>query len=79
MTLEDLDKELYGVVVEACGRNNLLKPMDVQKKVMAKHSDVEKNDVKFSIKRLVDGGRLEYAYLGGSFLVTPEWAEKRKH
>jgi hypothetical protein len=74
---DELDEKIFAIVDEACSKDNLLKYMDVQKKVLKSYpNQVGKNDVKFSVKRLVDGGRLVYAYLGGSFLVTPTWRKQ---
>lgn len=74
---DELDEKIFTIVAEACGKDNLLKYMDVQKKVLKSYpNQVGKEDVKFSVKRLMDSGRLKYAYLGGSFLVTPEWRER---
>ncbi len=45
--------------------------MDVQKAVLKDHPDQPKNDIKFAIKDLIDGGRLVYTYFGGSYIEIP--------
>jgi len=80
ITEMELDQTIYEIVRQGCDRGNITrnKAMDVQKKVLEMHPDLDKNAVKFSIKRLVDGGRLVYIYVGGSFLVTDEWVERQQ-
>jgi len=67
---EDLVEYIYQMVLKAQGKKQL-KAMDVQKAVLKEHPDQPKNDIKFAIKDLIDGGRCVYTYFGGSFIEIP--------
>jgi hypothetical protein len=70
LSKEDLESYIYDLVAKAQGKKNL-KAMDVQKAVLKEHPDQSKNDIKFAIKALIDGGRCVYTYFGGSFIEIP--------
>ena len=66
----ELVEFIYEMVAKAQGKKNL-KAMDVQKTVLKEHPDQPKNDIKFAIKDLIDGGRCVYTYFGGSYIEIP--------
>jgi hypothetical protein len=66
----ELVEFIFELVAKAQGKKNL-KAMDVQKAVLKEHPDQPKNDVKFAIKDLIDGGRCVYTYFGGSYIEIP--------
>jgi hypothetical protein len=66
----ELVEFVYEMVAKAQGKKNL-KAMDVQKAVLKEHPDQPKNDIKFAIKDLIDGGRCVYTYFGGSYIEIP--------
>jgi hypothetical protein len=70
LSKEDLCNYIYDLVAKAQGKKNL-KAMDVQRAVLKEHPDQPKNDIKFAIKELIDGGRCVYTYFGGSFIEIP--------
>ena len=70
LSKDELREFIYDLVAKAQGKKNL-KAMDVQKAVLKDHPDQPKNDIKFAIKDLIDGGRLVYTYFGGSFIEIP--------
>jgi hypothetical protein len=70
LSKEDLCNYIYDLVAKAQGKKNL-KAMDVQKAVLKDHPDQPKNDIKFAIKELIDGGRCVYTYFGGSYIEVP--------
>jgi hypothetical protein len=70
LSKEDLCNYIYDLVAKAQGKKNL-KAMDVQRAVLKDHPDQSKNDIKFAIKDLIDGGRCVYTYFGGSFIEIP--------
>jgi hypothetical protein len=70
LSKEDLCNYIYELVAKAQGKKNL-KAMDVQKAVLKEYPDQPKNDIKFAIKELIDGGRCVYTYFGGSFIEIP--------
>jgi len=70
LSKEALADYIYEMVAKAQGKKNL-KAMDVQKAVLKEHPDQPKNDIKFAIKDLIDGGRCVYTYFGGSYIEIP--------
>ena len=70
LSKEELVEFIYEMVAKAQGKKNL-KAMDVQKAVLKVHPDQAKNDIKFAIKDLIDGGRCVYTYFGGSYIEIP--------
>lgn len=70
LSKEELIEYIYDMIVKAQGKKQL-KAMDVQKAVLKEHPDQNKNDIKFAIKALIDGGRCVYTYFGGSFIEIP--------
>ena len=78
LSKEDLCNYIYDMVAKAQGKKNL-KAMDVQRAVLKEHPDQSKNDIKFAIKDLIDGGRCVYTYFGGSFIEIPHEEGAAKH
>jgi hypothetical protein len=74
----ELVEFIYDMVFKAQGKKQL-KAMDLQKAVLKAHPDQPKNDVKFAIKDLIDGGRCVYTYFGGSFIEIPHEEGAAKH
>jgi hypothetical protein len=74
----ELVEFIYDMVFKAQGKKQL-KAMDIQKAVLKVHPDQNKNDVKFAIKDLIDGGRCVYTYFGGSFIEIPHEEGAAKH
>ena len=70
LSKEELVEFIYEMVEKAQGKKKL-KAMDIQKAVLKEHPDQPKNDIKFAIKDLIDGGRCVYTYFGGSFIEIP--------
>ena len=75
---EELVEFIYKMVEAAQGKKQL-KAMDLQKAVLKEHPDQNKNDIKFAIKELIDGGRCVYTYFGGSFIECPRVEGAAKH
>jgi hypothetical protein len=74
----ELVEFIFEMVEKAQGKKQL-KAMDIQKAVLKVHPDQPKNDVKFAIKELIDGGRCVYTYFGGSFVEIPHEEGAAKH
>ncbi|MFZ2088581.1 MAG: hypothetical protein WAU47_08405 [Desulfobaccales bacterium] len=74
----DLVEFIYKMVETAQGKKQL-KAMDLQKAVLKEHPDQDKNEIKFAIKELIDGGRCVYTYFGGSFVEIPHVEGAAKH
>jgi hypothetical protein len=74
----ELVEYIYKMVEAAAGKKQL-KAMDLQKAVLKEHPDQNKNDIKFAIKELIDGGRCVYTYFGGSFVEIPRVEGAAKH
>ena len=74
----ELVEFIYDMVFKAQGKKQL-KAMDVQKAVLKEHPDQPKNDIKFAIKDLIDGGRCVYTYFGGSYIELPHEEGAAKH
>uniref|UniRef100_A0A7V4LDJ1 Sulfite reductase n=1 Tax=Desulfobacca acetoxidans TaxID=60893 RepID=A0A7V4LDJ1_9BACT len=75
---EELVEFIYKMVEAASGKKQL-KAKDIEKEVLKKYPDQPKNDVKFAIKELIDGGRCVYTYFGGSFVEIPRVEGAAKH
>ena len=78
LSKKDLVEYIFAMVEKAQGKKQL-KAMDIQKAVLKEHPDQPKNDVKFAIKDLIDGGRCVYTYFGGSFIEIPHEEGAAKH
>jgi hypothetical protein len=74
----ELVEYIYKMVEAAAGKKQL-KAKDIEKAVLKEHPDQAKNDVKFAIKDLIDGGRCVYTYFGGSFIECPRVEGAAKH
>ncbi len=70
LSKEELNEYIFKLIEKNQGKKQM-KAMDVQKAVLKDHPDQSKNDIKFAIKDLIDGGRLVYTYFGGSFIEIP--------
>ncbi|MCL6620808.1 MAG: hypothetical protein K6T55_01790 [Syntrophobacterales bacterium] len=75
---EELVEYIYKMVEAAQGKKQL-KAKDIEKMVLKEHPDQNKNDIKFAIKELIDGGRCVYTYFGGSFIELPRVEGAAKH
>ncbi|MEJ5328714.1 MAG: hypothetical protein WHT07_00990 [Desulfobaccales bacterium] len=75
---EELVEYIYKMVEAAAGKKQL-KAKDIEKAVLKEHPDQNKNDIKFAIKELIDGGRCVYTYFGGSFIEIPRVEGAAKH
>ena len=78
LSKEELVEFIFDMVAKAQGKKQL-KAMDIQKAVLKEHPDQPKNDIKFAIKDLIDGGRCVYTYFGGSFIEIPHEEGAAKH
>ena len=78
LSKEELVEYIFKMVEKAKGKKQL-KAMDIQKAVLKEYPDQPKNDVKFAIKDLIDGGRCVYTYFGGSFIEIPHEEGAAKH
>jgi hypothetical protein len=78
LSKEELVEYIFDMVAKAQGKKQL-KAMDIQKAVLKAHPDQPKNDIKFGIKDLIDGGRCVYTYFGGSFIEIPHVEGAAKH
>jgi hypothetical protein len=78
LSKEDLVEFIFKMVEKSQGKKQL-KAMDIQKAVLKDYPDQPKNDVKFAIKDLIDGGRCVYTYFGGSFIEIPHEEGAAKH
>ncbi len=78
LSKEELVEFIFQMVEKAQGKKQL-KAMDIQKAVLKVHPDQPKNDIKFAIKDLIDGGRCVYTYFGGSFIEIPHEEGAAKH
>ncbi len=74
----ELVEYIYKMVEAAAGKKQL-KAKDIEKAVLKEHPDQPKNDIKFAIKELIDGGRCVYTYFGGSFIECPRVEGAAKH
>lgn len=75
---EELVEYIYKMVEAAQGKKQL-KAKDIEKLVLKEHPDQNKNDIKFAIKELIDGGRCVYTYFGGSYIELPRVEGAAKH
>lgn len=78
LSKEELNEYIFAMVEKAQGKKQL-KAMDIQKAVLKAYPDQPKNDIKFAIKDLIDGGRCVYTYFGGSFIEIPHEEGAAKH
>lgn len=65
-------EDMYNMVAEVAGIKKL-KPSDVMKAMVKKYGDqgFTKKDAKAAIRILIDGERLVYTYINGSFVELP--------
>lgn len=70
--LNQVAEDMYNMVVEVTGVKKL-KPGDLFKAVVKKYADegLTKKDAKAAIRILIDGERLIYTYVNGSFVELP--------
>lgn len=78
LSKEELVEYIYKMVEAAQGKKQL-KAKDIEKAVLKEHPDQNKNDIKFAIKELIDGGRCVYTYFGGSYIEIPRVEGAAKH
>ena len=72
-SVEEIANSMYKMVKDATGQKKL-KPTDLMKAMIELYG-VDKKACKTAIRNLVDNGRLEYTYFGGSFLEIPKKEE----
>jgi len=72
VTLEELCDAMYELVKSTLGKKNL-KPMDLTKAMIEQFGDdrVDKRLCKKAIRQLIDSGRCQYKYEGGSYVTIP--------
>ncbi len=76
---EELVEKIFEAVTKAQGKKQL-KAGDIAKLMIKEYGDrVDKNDVKYAIKELIDSARCVYTYFGGSFIEIPHEEGAAKH
>ena len=72
VSVEEVAEAMFNMVSDAQGQKKL-KPMDLQKAMIAQFGDERCNKklCKSAIKELVNSGRCVYTYFGGSFIEVP--------
>ena len=72
VSTEEVVEAMYAMVKDAMGQKKL-KPMDLQKAMIAQFGDdrCDKKLCKGAIKELINSGRCVYTYFGGSFIEIP--------
>jgi len=72
VTIDELCDAMYDLVKSTLGKKNL-KPMDVTKAMIEQFGDdrVDKRLCKKAIRQLIDSGRCQYKYEGGSYVTIP--------
>lgn len=72
VSVDEVANSMYELVVQMKGKKNL-KPTDLIKAMNEKYGDdVDKKLCKQAIRQLVDGGKCQYSYAGGSYIVPAE-------
>jgi hypothetical protein len=76
---EELVEKIFETVTKAQGKKQL-KAGDITKLMIKEYGErVDKNDVKYAIKELIDSARCVYTYFGGSFIEIPHEEGAAKH
>ena len=71
VSVEEVADAMFKLVSDAQGMKKL-KPMDLQKSVIAMFGDrVDRKTCKGAIKILIESERCVYTYFGGSFIELP--------
>ena len=72
VTIDELCDAMYELVKSTLGKKNL-KPMDVTKAMIEQFGEdrVDKRLCKKAIRQLIDSGRCQYKYEGGSYVTLP--------
>jgi hypothetical protein len=73
VSVEELADTMYDYVVEMKGKKNV-KAMDLIKAMIDKYGEdtVDKKLCKQAIRTLMDSGRCQYSYAGGSYIVPAQ-------
>ena len=71
-TVDEVANAMYELVKSVQGKKNL-KPMDVTKAMIEQFGEdrVNKRLCKKAIRQLIDSGRCQYKYEGGSYVTLP--------
>ena len=72
VTIDELCDAMFELVKSTHGKKNL-KPMDVTKAMIEQfgEDDVDKKLCKKALRQLIDTGRCQYKYEGGSYVSLP--------
>jgi len=72
VTVDELCDAMYALVKSSLGKRDL-KPMDVTKAMIERFGAdrCDKQLCKKAIRQLIDSGRCQYKYAGGSYITLP--------
>ena len=72
VTIDQLCDAMYDLVKSTYGKRDL-KPMDVTKAMIQQFGEdqVDKKMCKKALRELIDSGRCQYKYAGGSYVTLP--------
>lgn len=71
-TVEQVADAMFEMVESTYGKKNL-KPMDLIKAMVDRFGEgCDKKLCKSAIRSLIDSGRCQYSYVGGSYVTLPE-------
>ena len=71
-TVEQVADAMFEMVESTYGKKNL-KPMDLIKAMVDRFGEgCDKKLCKLAIRQLIDSGRCQYSYVGGSYVTLPE-------
>jgi len=76
VSLDEVCDAMYALVKSTHGKKNL-KPMDLTKAMIEQFGEdrCDKKLCKDAIRHLVDSGRCQYKYEGGSYITLPSGAK----
>ena len=71
-TVDQVADAMFEMVESTYGKKNL-KPMDLIKAMVDRFGEgCDKKLCKLAIRSLIDSGRCQYSYVGGSYVTLPE-------
>ena len=72
VSIDEICDAMYELVKSTHGKRDL-KPMDVTKQMIEQFGEdnVDKRQCKKALRQLIDTGRCQYKYAGGSFVTLP--------
>jgi hypothetical protein len=72
VSIDELCDAMYELVKSTHGKRDL-KPMDVTKQMIEQFGEdqVDKRLCKKALRQLIDSGRCQYKYAGGSYVTLP--------